>query len=844
MTLALSMATVGGAQAATTSVQGGPTALYIVQMTDEPLAVYAGEVAGYAATKPAAGQKLDAHNAESKAYAAHLESKQNNVLRANGVDLQKTVYRYAATFNGVAVNLTAPQAQKLQHAPGVKAIFKNGTVTVNQLPVADFLGLTGPTGVWKRQFGGDGNAGNGVIIGVIDTGFWPESPSFAPLSEPRSDDAVIASKFHGTCDHGLDHPVTCNNKVIGARWFDAAQLSGDNPGEFKSPRDFDGHGSHTASTAAGGHVTNVTNGGSNLGDVEGMAPGARLSIYKALYEDSTGSFAQGSDVDIVAAIDAAVSDGVDILNYSANDNLDTFGATELAFLNAAAAGVFVSVAGGNAGPRPGSIDNAMPWATTVAAGTHSLAFPNVAVPTVAEFSSRGPAMSSGGNLLKPDIMAPGVNVVAAVSPAGHDGDLYGSESGTSMAAPHIAGIAALILSKHPDWPPMWVKSALMTSATTLDDQNKAIPGTPLDFGSGEVVPKDAFDPGLVYDTTPLDWIRFTCGVGVSFMATEGNLCEQTGAIAPNQLNYPSIAFGALVGDGTVTRTVTNATNKWDVYYADVSAPAGYKVSVSPKMLVVAPGKKATFRVTVTRTTGALGTYSFGSLTWHDPFGHKVYSPIAVQATAITVPSAVAGTGTDGSAAITVKAGYTGTLSAAVSGLVGDDVHTLSLRSDPTLFDPADPQTSPRAGVVHITVPEDTKLARVATYVADYAPTTDIDLYAYFEFEDLLIPVGQSSGGTADEAITLPGPGTYAIYVDLFNSPAADPLSVNLRSWSLPSGPAGNLTVSPANQSVTLGRPATVTATWTGLTAGRHYLGLVEFSDGTSGLDLTVVTIDS
>jgi subtilisin family serine protease len=976
-TIALSAAAVGSAQAATTAAQAGPAALYIVQMTGDPLAVYAGGVAGYAATKPAAGQKLDAHSSQATSYADHLKATQTSVLRNNGVDPKKAVYQYASTFNGVAVSLTAAQAQKLQQSPGVKAVFKNRTVTVDTPPTPDFLGLTGAAGVWKKQFGGDANAGNGIIIGDLDTGFWPESPSFGPLHEPRSDDATIAAKFHGTCDAGLDHPVTCNNKVIGARWFDAAGNSNANPGEFKSPRDFDGHGSHTASTAAGDHVSNVTVDGSNIGEVEGMAPGARLSIYKVLYESSNGTTAQGSDVDIVAAVEAAVNDGVDVINFSIGDNVDTFGADEFAFLNAAAAGVFVSAAAGNAGPGPSTVDNAMPWETTVAAGSYSPAYlrtitlgngskytgvgvgngvgtsplidaaatpatgftsaqsqlclpgslssavagkivicrrgtnarveksavvkaaggvgmimynpsPNsldadfhsvptaavdtptgtaikayattanptaslsagtlskVEAPTVAGFSSRGPALSSGGNLLKPDIMAPGVNVIAAVSPANHSDRLYDNESGTSMATPHIAGIAALIMSKHPDWSPMWVKSAMMTSATTLDNQNQQIPGTPLDFGAGEVVPKGAFDPGLVYDSSPLEWIQFSCGIGVGFTtSTGGNLCDQTGAIAPNQLNYPSISFGALAGTGTVTRTVTNTTKQWDVYFANVKAPAGFTVKVSPQVLIVAPGKKATFTVTVTRTTAPFGSYAFGSLTWLDLFGHKVTSPIAAQAAPLAVPPAVSGTGVTGSAPIAIKAGYTGTLNATGFGLVGDTVNALSLRSDTTAFNPNDPQTSPRTGVVHITVPDGAKLARVATFAADYVPMTDIDLYAYAEEGGQLTEqVGQSSGGTADESITLPGPGTYAIYVDLFNNPGANPLNVQLHSWSVTGGPATNFTVSPASQSVTLGGSATVTASWSGLTAGRHYLGIVEYSDGTTVLDQTVVTVNS
>jgi hypothetical protein len=127
---------------------------------------------------------------------------------------------------------------------------------------------------------------------------------------------------------------------------------------------------------------------------------------------------------------------------------------------------------------------------------------------------------------------------------------------------------------------------------------------------------------------------------------------------------------------------------------------------------------------------------------------------------------------------------------------------------------------------------------------DYAPMTDIDLYAYAEDGGALTEqVGQSSGGTADGSITLPGRGTYAIYVDLFNNPGANPLNVLLHSWTVTGGPATNFTVIPGSQSVTLGGSATVTASWSNLTAGGHYLGLIEYSDGTTALDQTVVTVN-
>ena len=211
-------------------------------------------------------------------------------------------------------------------------------------------------------------AGAGVIIGDIDTGFWPENPSFAAFSGDGPKAGEIQKKFHGICDTSGEDPVTCNNKVIGARYFDAAGLSHANPGEFTSPRDYDGHGSHTASTAAGQPVE-ATIKGSDAGPLEGMAPAARLSIYKVLYENATNTQSTGGSVDIVAAINDAVNDGVDVINYSVGDNVDTFGPEEFAFLNAAAAGVFVSAAAGNAGPGAGTVDSAMPWETTVAAGT-------------------------------------------------------------------------------------------------------------------------------------------------------------------------------------------------------------------------------------------------------------------------------------------------------------------------------------------------------------------------------------------------------------------------------------------------------------------------------------------
>ena len=980
--LSFALAAAGGAAQAQPAAS---SSLYIVQMAGSPLATYAGHVSGFAATRPAAGHQLNAHSHNATAYSSHLRSAQNTVLSRAGISDSTVAYHYTTVLNGVAAKLTQVQAAKLQATPGVVNLWKSRTVKVQSDPTKDFLGLTGSKGVWQKQFGGDANAGNGVIIGDLDTGFWPESPSWKPLPEPRSDDAAIAAKFHGTCQPGADNraypPVTCNNKVIGARYFDAAGLSNRNPGEFKSPRDFDGHGDHTASTAAGDLVKNITvNGIGGLGDAEGVAPGARVAVYKVLYEAADNSTSQGSDVDIVAAINQAVADGVDVINFSVGDDVDSFGPEELAFLNAASAGVFVSAAAGNAGPGASTVDNAMPYETTDAAGSFDQAFtktltlgngatytgigvgaavpssplidsanaglpgqdgtlcvsgtldpakvtgkivlcqrgvnarldkslavkeaggvgmilwnpspnsldadfhsvPSIAVdtptgqavkayiagtanptasltagaptkveaPEVAGFSSRGPSPSSGGDLLKPDIMAPGVSVIAAVAPPNHNGNLYDVESGTSMATPHIAGVAALLLSKHPNWSPMEVKSAMMTTASTKTTLGNPIAGTPFDFGSGEVEPAAAFDPGLVYNSSEADWLQYLCGIGVNLGLSNGaTSCGTFGAIDPSDLNYPTISIGALAGSQTVTRTVTDVSGKPGNYKLHAAAPAGFRVSVSTDHFVIQPGGQKTYTVTITRTTAPLNAYAFGSLTWTDQRGHSVRSTIAIKPVALAAPASASGSGTSGSTNVSLQTGYDGTLTATAQGLVESTVTPTSLTADPTgSFNPGAPATSARTGRVDTTVPAGTKVAQFATFASDYPAGTDVDLYLYRVNGGSLVQVGQSSGGTASENITLTNPtaGTYALFVDLFAAPGSPngTLTVMPNAWVLPPTNAGNFTATPASQSVTSGGQYTVQLDWTGLAANGRWLGRVEYGDGTNVIGSTLVSVNS
>ena len=173
---------------------------------------------------------------------------------------------------------------------------------------------------------------------------------------------------------------------------------------------------------------------------------------------------------------------------------------------------------------------------------------------MAGFSSFGPALAGGGDLLKPDITAPGVDVIAAISPRNpaNGGNNYFAFSGTSMSSPHIAGIAALLASENPDWSPIWIKSALMTNATPLDNTNQPIRrgtgnASPLDFGNGHVVPGPAFDPGLVYDSGFEDWVSYGCALGQFQLITPAGFCAGFPTRDASDLNYPSIAVGDLAG---------------------------------------------------------------------------------------------------------------------------------------------------------------------------------------------------------------------------------------------------------------------------------------------------------
>ena len=958
-----------------------PTAgTYLIQLAGAPLAAYTGGVNGIAATKAAPGAKIDRSSWNYQAYREYLKGKRAEVLDRAKIAKSKQVAEYDTVLNGVAAKLTADEVTKLSRTPGVVKLWKNELFKMTTVSTPKFLGLEGSGGVWNQQFGDPAKAGLGTVIGVVDSGIWPENPSFAALPEPRPDADVIASKFSGPCQTGESKAgfpdFACNNKLIGARYYDFGAPKY-NDEDFKSPRDSDGHGSHTASTAAGNYGVPATINGIAVGNVSGMAPAARIAAYKVCYSNGCGG------LEIAAAIDDAVADGVDVINFSISGSTSSLtDLTETAFFHAAAAGVFVAASAGNSGPGPETVAHNGPWNMTVAASTHdrfsaksvtlgngstytgagnggafgpaplidavnaglpgadparlSQCFPanenggaavldpakvagkvvlcrrggssrvgkslavkeaggvgmvqynntnaesinadyhfvptvhinntgglavkayiastanptasfaaavpqTVRAPQMASFSSRGSAIAGNGDLLKPDVTAPGVDIIAAVSPVGHAGNLHDSLQGTSMSSPHVAGIALLLRSKNPTWSPMAVKSAIMTSATTKDNTGQQIPATPLDFGNGHVRPAGAFDPGLVYESNPLDWYQYTCGVGQHQELGDGSdVCGLLGQIDPSDLNYASIAVGDLAGKQTVTRTVSNTTNQASVYVPKVEAPAGFTVKVTPAVLTVLPRKSASYTVEITRTTAALGSWAFGSLTLADLRGHSVRSAIAVRATQVSAVAEVTTFGPSGSVEVPVRANYNGTLGARPVGLVPSTVHTKHVVGTDSGFDPADPQEVPGVAKFTVTVPAGVT-GRFATFQSDYAPNTDLDMHVYKDGE----PYTTSGGSNSDEAVTVTEPGTYDIYLLVFSLPGGvDAVDVKFHSFLLGSTASGNLTVSPASQAVTVGGNKSVTATWSGLTPGSKYLGGIEWTNGGAVLDRTLIQVQA
>jgi subtilisin family serine protease len=946
---------------------------YVVLLRAPSIATYDGGDPGFPATKPAQGGHLDAKSKAARAYGAHLRSTQRDVAGKVGASVE---HSFVIASDGFTADLTVAQATELAADPRVLLVYEDELVRGDTWNTPDFLGMTGKNGAWTKN-GGQDKAGSGIVIADLDTGLWPESPSFSGLpltAGPQtkwhikrvgttiSMDRADGGVFRGTCQTGEDWTAAqCTTKVVGARYYKAGLLAsgGTIPdSEFVSPRDGHGHGSHTASTAAGNIVDNVTVEGRRFGRVSGMAPAAVIAVYKVLWA-TPGGGNTGAVSDIVAAIDDAVTDGVDVINFSISGAPDSINPIAVAFEGAAEAGVFVAAAGGNNGPGSSTVQNNSPWLTTVAATTHTsfentlelgngtkligpsfnltavprapmiraedaalagaetseaqrcgpgsldpalvtgrivvcvvsapsddrlaksaevaraggvamvlinaaflsdttvldyhslpsvhlgaaardllLAYfslsgtPNAAVspgntagtaaprPQVAPFSGRGPALAQGGDLLKPDIAAPGVDVLAAVAPPSNNGHAYGLMSGTSMATPHISGLAAFMLGVRPNWTPMQVKSAMMTTATSVKDAQGNASNDVFSAGAGQVTPAAFLDPGLFVTSGAAQWRGFLTSAGME---------TGTPALDAKDLNGPSMADGGFVGTTSFTRTFTaDRGGTWQVS----AAVPGFDVSISAlQWKAKGSGDSRAITFTFRRTTAPIKEYTKGWVTLTGPT--TVRLPVALRPVAGTAPTSVSGSGASGSTTIPIVPGLSGQLPVTPLGLAAAQV------------------TQGTVGVhqeteVCVRAPVGTRAAR---FDLDADDDADLDLWLYFSDESCAAATNLFASSATfepgDESITVelpPVSGYFRVQVTGFAAGAAGaPMAFTLRSYVVSEeSDAGGLTITPNPVPVTAGNPTSFNLGWSGLTPGERYLGYLDYAGELNGTLIEVV----
>ncbi|KAG4926085.1 hypothetical protein JHK87_051625 [Glycine soja] len=270
------------------------------------------------------------------------------------------LYTYETTMFGFAAQLSKKHLRYLNQVDGFLSAIPDELSTLHTTYTPHFLGLDNGSALWSAS-----NLASDMIIGVIDSGIWPEHISFQD-----SGLSPVPSHWKGVCEQGTNFSASdCNKKLIGARtYFKGYEKVFGKLNEtvsYLSPRDSEGHGTHTASTAAGNVVKNANLYGQAGGTASGMRYTSRIAVYKVCWPKGC------ANSDILAAVDQAVSDGVDVLSLSLGSDpkpfyddliaVATFGATKK--------GVFVACSAGNKGPSPSTVSNGAPWIMTVAASS-------------------------------------------------------------------------------------------------------------------------------------------------------------------------------------------------------------------------------------------------------------------------------------------------------------------------------------------------------------------------------------------------------------------------------------------------------------------------------------------
>jgi len=452
-------------------------------------------------------------------------------------------------------------------------------------------------------------------------------------------------------------------------------------------------------------------------------------------------------------------------------------------------------------------------------------------PQIAGFSSRGPMLADGSDVMKPDIAAPGVAILAATNNAPDEAPTFGILSGTSMASPHIAGLAALYLGERPNAKPAEIKSAMMTTAYDTVNADGSPNRDPFQQGAGQVDPKRMFNPGLLYLNDVVDWMAFLEGKGLADFPGD--------PIDGSDLNAASISIGSLASAQTVTRTVT-ATER-GTFTASVDVP-GVNVTVSPSTLKFdRAGQKATYTVTFDNQSAPVEQWATGSLTWTSK-KNTVRSPIAVFPVTADAPAEVTGTGVDGSTTVEITPGVDGNLPLGLSGLT-----PFTLLEDPDgrvvghSGDEASGDANKDVSWI-VDVPEGTTLARFDLDSSDDTGSDlDLTVYRVVSPDDLrYYEQWRSATGSADEQVTVTAPtaGTYLVVANVYATSA--PMTWDMTYATVQPEGEGALTATPNPLAVVRGEKTSYDLNWTGLTPGTRYLGLVQYGDSAVR---TIVTVD-
>jgi subtilisin family serine protease len=703
----------------------------VVKLDYDALAAYAGQITGLPATSPSVtGRPLNLRSVAARRYQGYIQGVEQRFLDALRVRVPtaRVGTRLRTAYGGVALTLPGNQVADLLKLPGVVAVQRDRLEQPLTDSSPEFIGATT---IYNQLGETADDAGKGAIVGVLDTGGWPEHPSYVDHGNLPAPPAK-ADGTPRTCDFG-DNPLTpandpfvCQHKLISGQPF-LATYNAVIGGEVypDSARDSNGHGTHTSTTAAGGPVAHANPLGIDRGAIHGIAPGAHVAVYKVCGLE--GCFQSDS----AAAVAQAIADGVDVMNFSISGGVDPYAdAVELAFLDAYAAGVLVSASAGNEGPDAATVNHNGPWVQTVAASTQTRTFrstvtlnggggatatvsgatitagissplpvvlgsappynsvgctvpappglftgkivacqrgpgrvargfnvfqggaagmilynatpadvmtDNHFLPTVhvdqpdtttllnflaanpgatasypqgskttwqgdrvAYFSSRGP----GGDWLKPDVTAPGLQILAGNTPtpddvaSGPPGNLFQAIAGTSMSSPHAAGSAALVAALHPTWTPGQIKSALETTAKIagVTKSNGTTAADPFDVGGGRVDLTKAGDPGLTFDETAANYAAAGAG-------TPADRIDR---------NTPSVNAPTMPGIITTTRTARNVANSTLNYSVTTESSAGTSISVSPSRFSLPPDQQITLDITISAPSVPQGQY-FGQI---------------------------------------------------------------------------------------------------------------------------------------------------------------------------------------------------------------------------------------